>query len=63
MLKKGYLATTAMFMCIQHDNQTLEKYIEALDPIFATLKECENNDKIHDLIEGPVCHGGFKRLN
>ncbi|MBH11239.1 MAG: glutamate-1-semialdehyde aminotransferase [Candidatus Marinimicrobia bacterium] len=63
MLKKGYLATTAMFMCIEHDNQALEKYIEALDPIFAKLKECENSDKIHELIDGPVCHGGFKRLN
>jgi glutamate-1-semialdehyde 2,1-aminomutase len=63
MLKKGYLAGTSVYTCIEHTPEIVTGYFDALDPIFATLKECEEGRNITNLLEGPVCHAGFKRLN
>ena len=41
----------------------IDEYFEHLDPIFAKIGECENGRNIDDLLEGPVCHARFKRLN
>jgi len=41
----------------------LEGFFDALDPIFKTIKECEEGRDILSLLKGPVCHSGFKRLN
>lgn len=63
MLRNGFLASTSVYSCIAHTPEIINSYFEALDPIFKTLKECEDGRDIHKLIEGPVCHAGFKRLN
>lgn len=63
MLKKGYLATTAVYVCTQHSKKVVDQYIENLDPIWAKIKECEEGLSVNSLLEGPICHGGFKRLN
>src|SRR5690554_2661625 len=63
MLKKNYLAANSVYVCIDHTPDVVSEYFELLDPIFATIKECEEGRKIDDLLEGPVCHAGFKRLN
>ena len=63
MLKRGLLAATSIYVCIDHSQELIDKYFEVLDPIFALIKECETDRGIDDLLEGPVCHDGFKRLN
>jgi glutamate-1-semialdehyde aminotransferase/spore coat polysaccharide biosynthesis protein SpsF (cytidylyltransferase family) len=63
MLKKNFLASNAIFTCINHTPNVVDNYILALDPIFKTIKECENGKDIKKLLEGPTCHSGFKRLN
>lgn len=63
MLKKGYLATTSCYMCLAHTPEVIEPYYEALDQVFALIADCEQGLKVEELLEGPVCHGGFKRLN
>jgi glutamate-1-semialdehyde 2,1-aminomutase len=63
MLKKGFLAANSVYVCIGHTQETIDKYFESLDPVFATIRECEDGRKIDNLLEGPVCHAGFKRLN
>ena len=35
----------------------------ALDPIFGLIRKCEDGRDVMSLLKGPVCHGGFKRLN
>jgi glutamate-1-semialdehyde 2,1-aminomutase len=27
------------------------------------IRECEDGRDVNALLKGPVCHGGFKRLN
>lgn len=63
MLAKGYLAGNSVYVCTEHTPVILDGYFAELDPIFATIKECEEGRDVMTLLKGPVCHGGFKRLN
>jgi len=63
MLAKGYLAGNSVYVCTEHTPQVIDEYIDALDPIFALVRECEDGRDVMSLLRGPVCHGGFKRLN
>jgi glutamate-1-semialdehyde 2,1-aminomutase len=63
MLAKGYLAATSVYVCTDHTDEVVLNYFEALEPIFALIKECEEGREVMSLLKGPVCHGGFKRLN
>ncbi|MBI5447821.1 MAG: aminotransferase class III-fold pyridoxal phosphate-dependent enzyme [Gammaproteobacteria bacterium] len=64
MMKKGILATNSVYVCIDHAPSIVEQYFAELEPIFSLIKACETGDLLIDnLLEGPVCHEGFKRLN
>ena len=63
MLAKGYLAGTSLYVCTEHTLEVVANYLELLDPVFALVKECEDGRDVMSLLKGPVCHGGFKRLN
>jgi len=63
MLKKGYLAATSCYTCLAHTSDVIDRYLDILDGVFALIAECEAGRSVDDLLEGPVCHGGFKRLN
>ena len=63
MLKKNYLATNSVYVCTEHTNEIIDEYFEKLDLIFLIIEDCENGTNVDDLLEGPVCHSGFKRLN
>jgi len=63
MLKRGYLAATSCYLSLAHTPDVVNPYLEALDDVFALIAECEVGRPVDELLEGPVCHGGFKRLN
>lgn len=63
MLEKGYIAGNSVYVCTEHTPDIINGYFEALDPLFARIKECENGLDVMLLLKGPICHGGFKRLN
>ena len=63
MLKKGYLANTAFYACVGHTSDRVDAYMEALDEVFAIVRECEDGRDVAQVLNGPVCHSGFKRLN
>lgn len=64
MLKKGFLATTLFYASIAHTDEHVALYGEALNEIFGIIEKCENDTlNIDKLLDGPVCHSGFKRLN
>ena len=62
MLAKGYLATNLMFICTEHSPEVIDRYFEALDPVFGLIRLCEDGKDVMSLLKGPVCHGGFRRL-
>ena len=63
MLKKGFLAANSVYICLEHKQEIIDQYFEYLDPVFATISDCENNKNIDEMLEGSVCNAGFKRLN
>ena len=63
MLKKGYLAATSCYLCISHSSDIIEGYLEILDDIFGLIAECEAGRSVDELLQGPVCNDGFRRLN
>ena len=64
MLKVGYLAGNSVYTCLDHSDQVINEYFEHLAPIFKTIGFFENEQRdIIELLDGPVSHGGFKRLN
>lgn len=64
MLAKGWLASTNFYACTAHTDDIIDAYFADLDAVFALIADCEHGDrKVADLLKGPVCHAGFKRLN
>jgi glutamate-1-semialdehyde 2,1-aminomutase len=63
MLKKGYLASNSLYSCTEHTDEILDNYFEELSKIFTIIKECEMGRDVLTLLDGPICHAGFKRLN
>jgi glutamate-1-semialdehyde 2,1-aminomutase len=63
MLARGYLASTAVYTCTAHEPSVVAAYLDALDPVFALIGECEQGRDVSALLRGPVCHSGFRRLN
>lgn len=63
MLTKGYLAGNSVYVSTAHTPEVINGYFEALEPVFQLIRECEDGRDVMGLLNGPVCHGGFKRLN
>ncbi|TSA36850.1 MAG: aminotransferase class III-fold pyridoxal phosphate-dependent enzyme [Verrucomicrobiaceae bacterium] len=63
MLAKGFLAGNCVYVCTEHKSNVVDGFFEALDPVFGLIKECEDGRNVFSLLHGPVCHGGFRRLN
>jgi glutamate-1-semialdehyde 2,1-aminomutase len=64
MLKKNILASTNFYASIAHEDIYLEKYFSELDKVYRMIRKCEHQElNINELLEGPICHSGFKRLN
>jgi glutamate-1-semialdehyde 2,1-aminomutase len=62
MLERGFLGNTAIYPTAAHNEEIIEKYGEAIDEVFKIQAEAIRTDSIENLLKGPVCHSGFKRL-
>ncbi len=63
MLKKNFIAANTIYVCINHTKDLVDNYISELDPLLKVIEECENGKDINDLLDGPISHDGFARLN
>ena len=63
MLAKGFLASNLVYASTEHTPEVIDRYFEALDPVFGLVRECEDGREVKTLLKGPVCHAGFRRLN
>ena len=64
MLKRGFLANTSFYACINHSNSIIKKYSESLESVFYDISECEKGNKdINELLDTDPAHTGFSRLN
>jgi glutamate-1-semialdehyde 2,1-aminomutase len=62
MLKKGFLAGSAVYTCNAYTEEIIDSYIEASDQVFKTLRKAIDSGTPEDYLNGPVIIPGFKRL-
>ncbi len=62
MLKRGFLASNAVYVCTEHNQNVLKEYEEALDQVFSLIAECEQGRSIKEFLEGEVCDKDFRRI-
>lgn len=61
MLKKGFLASTAIYASYAHTDEIVASYAEAVDEVFELI-QTQRTDMGIPQLEGKVCHSGFQRL-
>jgi hypothetical protein len=59
--KKNILASNSFYASTEHTKSNIEHYANILDDIFYNISK--NKENIDQLLESPICHSGFKRLN
>jgi glutamate-1-semialdehyde aminotransferase len=62
MLKKGFLASTSVYVSYSHKEEHIEKYLEKVDEVFRFIKQAIENNKVKELLEGPAAYNDFRRL-
>ena len=63
MLQRGYLASTAFYASYAHKNNIVDNYLSHVDEVFSIMSEAKPKGTIEKMLEGPICHAGFRRLN
>ena len=63
MLKNNFLASNLIYASTAHTQENIDDYFSILEGIFPLIRECEDGRDINDLLDGPICDSGFKRLN
>jgi len=62
MLKRGYLASNVTYISYAHTEEVIDKYIKEASEVFGLIASALKSGTLEGLLEGPVCHSGFKRL-
>ena len=62
MLKEGFLAQVNFYASFAHKDSDIDKYLIAVDKVFAFIAAAIKSGKPKRYLKGPVCHSGFKRL-
>jgi len=62
MLERGFLATTAFYASYAHKEENVEKYLKAVDEVFAFISKAIQKGNPEKYLKGPVCYAGFRRL-
>ena len=62
MLERGFLATNAFYASFAHTDKDLDSYIETMREAFKFISMAIADGNIEALLNGDICHSGFKRL-
>jgi glutamate-1-semialdehyde 2,1-aminomutase len=63
MLKRGILASGNFYASFAHQESHVERYAKAVDEVFAIIAKATEEGSVEQLLEGPIAHSGFERLN
>jgi glutamate-1-semialdehyde 2,1-aminomutase len=62
MLKRGYLASTSVYVSIAHSKEIVEDYLKHVDSVFNVISKAISDQNVQSLLECSVKVDGFKRL-
>lgn len=63
MLKRGFLASTVIYLSLAHNLKIIKQYLKSADEVFGKIAVALKQGKLKVLLKGPVCHSGFQRVN
>ncbi|HEY4511325.1 MAG TPA: aminotransferase class III-fold pyridoxal phosphate-dependent enzyme [Candidatus Paceibacterota bacterium] len=63
MLKRGFLTELSIYVTYAHTSSDVKKYLKAVDGVFNIIARAIKEGTVGSLLEGPVAHSGFARLN
>ncbi|MCL5011093.1 MAG: aminotransferase class III-fold pyridoxal phosphate-dependent enzyme [Patescibacteria group bacterium] len=63
MLKRNVLASAGVYVSLAFKKEHVNEYLKAVDEAFSILSQAIAGNKVEQLLEGPVAHAGFQRLN
>jgi len=63
MLDHGFLASKAFYTTFAHQDQVIEEYLQAVEEAFGVIAHALDQGTVHEMLNGPVAHSGFARLN
>jgi len=62
MRRRGFLAIPIVYVSLSHTANYVKKYLKTIDEVFGLMSLAIKNNNTKELLEGPVCHEGFRRL-
>ena len=62
MLKRGFLASSSVYISYSHTEKHVMQYLKNVDEVFEIIKRSIEDGNVSDLLEGPVAIEGFQRL-
>jgi 4-aminobutyrate aminotransferase-like enzyme len=62
MLKEGFLATTVIYISSEHTKTIVDCFLDIAEKVFSRLSEALKAGVLEKMLEGPICHAGFKRV-
>ena len=63
MLSRGFLAGGLIYVSLAHTPKIVDRYLKAAQEVFGLMAAAISRRRLNKMLKGPVCHGGFKRLN
>ena len=62
MLARGYLASRSVYLSLAHQPEQIEQYLKAVNDVFGIIKQAIIQNKVKQMLKGPISHQGFTRL-
>jgi glutamate-1-semialdehyde aminotransferase len=62
MLERGFLASNLIFLSFCHTKDIIDRYLFSAHEVFKKIKLAMELGNLNELLDGPICHSGFKRL-
>jgi len=62
MLPKGFLALNKFYATFAHSQENVEQYLAATEEVFVVVARAIAQNKVFEMLTGPVAHASFKRL-
>ncbi len=62
MLGKGFLSARGFYPTFAHNDEQVEKYIEAMGEVFGKIARHLDQGTLEEAVQGPLAHTGFQRL-
>ena len=62
MLKRGYLASTSIYLSLAHNNKIIDDYLDNVDEVFKIISDAIKNNSLSVLLETKERSDSFTRL-